>query len=243
VRPGLKKIMVRDGARELECLVFDTPLSPGVFREVLTGRPYPHVPFVGDVRSILDIGANIGAAAIRFALRYREATIHAIEPCREAFELLEHNTRHFPNVRTHSIGLWREDARVPLYHSGTDSMTASVGRSAWNTDESELVEMRRADRWVAEQGLERIDVLKLDTEGCEVAILESLATWLPATRIVYVEYHSEEDRMRIDEMLYPTHILVAGHVIHAHRGEFSYVARSAFPAGEDPDLQKIVVSI
>jgi hypothetical protein len=32
-------------------------------------------------------------------------------------------------------------------------------------------------------------------------------------------------------------------VIHAHRGEFSYVARSAFPPGEDPDHQKIVVSI
>lgn len=61
-------------------------------------------------------------------------------------------------MRTHALGLWREDALVPLCHSGTDTMTASVGRSAWNTDESELVEVRRADRWVVEQGLGRIDV-------------------------------------------------------------------------------------
>jgi FkbM family methyltransferase len=169
--------------------------------------------------------------------------VHALEPAREAYALLARNAQHFPKVRPHALGLWREDAEVPLYRSGTDSVTGSVGRSSWNTDDSELVQVRRADRWVSEQGLERIDVLKLDTEGCEVAILESLAAWLPETRIVYVEYHSEEDRMRIDALLSPTHILVAGHVIHAHRGEFCYVARSAFPAGEDPDRQRIVVSI
>jgi hypothetical protein len=46
-----------------------------------------------------------------------------------------------------------------------------------------------------------IDVLKIDTEGCEVEILESLQNHLPYVGIVLAEYHCESDRRKIDQLL------------------------------------------
>ena len=77
-----------------------------------------------------------------------------------------------------------------------------------------------------------IDVLKVDTEGCELPILRSIAELLPSIPVIYVEYHSEDDRREIDRMLGDTHVVVAGHVFQIHRGELTYVARGAFPSAE-----------
>ncbi len=48
--------------------------------------------------------------------------------------------------------------------------------------------------------------------------------------MIYLEYHSETDRRRIDALLEPTHLLQGGVAHHPHRGEFCYVARSVLPA-------------
>jgi FkbM family methyltransferase len=238
-----EKIVVRSGGRSFECHCFATPLSRALFAEIVQGRTYPAIPFVADVRTILDVGANVGAAAIYFSLAYPGAAIHALEPAREPYALLASNARHFPNLRVHNVGLYRDDRSAALYRSSVDSVTASIGASAFNTPDSETIAMRRADRWLAEQSIDRIDVLKLDTEGCEVAILEALGARIAATKILYVEYHSEEDRLRIDALLHPTHVLFAGRVIHLDRGEFCYVARAAFPSARERDARKIVVSL
>lgn len=240
---AVERIVVRAGDRVLDCRCFATPLSRALFTATVRGQTYPRVAFVRDVATVVDVGANIGAAALHFALAYPAATVHALEPAGAPRALLQHNAAHFPRIRVYGVGLYRDDRFAALHQSATDSVTASVGRSVFNTGASETVELRRADAWLAEQGLARIDVLKLDTEGCEVAILESLRSSLAGVRIVYVEYHSEADRLRIDELLHPTHVLVAGHVIHAHRGEFCYVARAAFPPGQSPDERQITVSL
>jgi FkbM family methyltransferase len=243
VKQRVEKLLVRSDGRELDCRCFATPLSRSLFAAIVGGKTYPRVPFVRDVRTILDVGANVGAASVYFALCYPDAAIHALEPAREPFALLAHNAGHFPNVRVHNVGLFREDRRAPLFLGETDSVTASVGASEFNGAEAETIDLRGADAWLAEQRIDAVDVLKLDTEGCEVAILEAMGAALAATKVIYVEYHSEEDRLRIDALLHPSHILVAGQVIHLHRGEFTYVARAAFPSAAACDERKIVVSL
>jgi hypothetical protein len=50
-------------------------------------------------------------------------------------------------------------------------------------------------------GLDEVDILKIDTEGSEVEILESLGPRLRKVRFVFAEYHSQVDRRRIDHLL------------------------------------------
>jgi hypothetical protein len=60
-----------------------------------------------------------------------------------------------------------------------------------------------------------------------------------AATVVYLEYHSEEDRIALDELLRPTHILYAGSVAFPHRGEFVYVRNDAFPTQAERDRWRI----
>src|SRR5665213_2432569 len=171
---------------EFECA--DTLTSRCVCGEILEGKTYPYLPFVEDARVVFDVGANCGATTVYLARHYPGAQIHSFEPGREARAYLERNVEAHPNVRVHPIGLHSADQVVPLYKGNGDTILGSVFRRDINLDESEPVELRAAGPWVAAQGIERIDVLKIDVEGCEVDVLESLAGLLPTVKVLYIEY-------------------------------------------------------
>ena len=73
-----------------------------------------------------------------------------------------------------------------------------------------------------------IDFLSIDTEGSEIPIIESCPEAFLAAKVIYLEYHAEEDRRRIDGLLGDSHVLTAGRVHYPHRGEFAYVRKDAF---------------
>jgi FkbM family methyltransferase len=204
---------------------------------ILAGATYPQLPIDVDVATVVDVGANCGAASVYFARCYPDATVHAIEPASAAFALLERNTSSLPNVRRHRVGLHRADEVVPLYHGALDAVTASIlPRADKNTAESEMVQIRDARAWTAENGITSIDVLKLDSEGCEVEILERLGDLLPTIQIAYIEYDSTGARRAIDRILEPTHELCQG-LMFLDQGEMIYVARRLL----DPDRQAVLV--
>ena len=115
------------------------------------------------------------ASAVWFSLLYPEATIHAFEPGSAPWELFERNTADRPNVVGHHHGLFDRDVEVPLYRGAEDPMTASVSRGTETTDEADTIELRSLPAWMDANGVRAIDVLKVDTEGCELPILRSIA--------------------------------------------------------------------
>src|SRR5262249_34513158 len=115
-----------------------------------------------------------------------------------------------------------------------DSVTNSIHRSSHNTQATVPIQLEDAERYLQQIGVDRIDILKIDTEGCERSILGSIRSRLTDIRVIYLEYHSDDDRRWIDALLTATHILSRGHVLHEHRGELCYVSRlAASMAGMD----------
>jgi FkbM family methyltransferase len=207
---------------ELECE--DTIASAWTSREILEDRTYPSLPFVPDVRVVVDAGANCGAASVHFARLYPNAAVHAVEPGSSARAYLERNAARYPNITVHPIGLHDVDAELPLYRGDGDLGQSSIEPSAWTLEESEMIQVRAAGAWAAEQGIERIDVLKLDVEGCEIAVLESLAHLLPDLKVLYVEYDSRQARRDLGRLLDPTHELLVGSMF-LDQGECVYLRR------------------
>ncbi|MBG0775681.1 MAG: FkbM family methyltransferase [Desulfovibrionaceae bacterium] len=191
---------------------------------ILQGRTYPSVPFVDDVRTVLDVGANVGASAVYFAAKYPDATVHACEPASEPFALLRHNTEGLA-VRAHQVGLWSEDGSAELRLGAHSSLNNSLAAHAHTAGATETVELRHAGDFVRSLDAGAPDVLKIDTEGCELAVLRSLGALLADCRLIYLEFHSEEDRRAIDELLAPTMRLLHGRIVSPHRGTLCYVAR------------------
>ena len=210
-----------DGAPiEFECA--DTLTSRWLCGEILAGKTYPVLPFVGDVRVVLDVGANCGAATVLFARHYPDAAIHAFEPGSEPRAILERNAAAYPNVHVHPFGLHSVDQVVPLYKGDVDTGLGSVFRRDNNLDESEPVQLRAGGVWAVEQGIERVDLLKVDVEGCEVDVLRSFADLLPGVKVVYAEYDSRAARREIERMLAGSHDLYTG-VVFLDQGELMYL--------------------
>jgi FkbM family methyltransferase len=197
-----------------------------VVREVFERGEYAGVPAAA-LRSppvVLDVGANAGVFALFAKLHYhRGAAVHCFEPYPPSVELLRQNLSGFDMVTVHPFALSDRDGQAdlhlhadrPVAHSLVPGLVAApAGRMA--------VPVREAARVWDELGLTEVDVLKLDTEGCEVPILESLGRRVSAVRAVLVEFHSRADRRRIDALL-PGHDLVGAVVYGPDRGVLRYL--------------------
>jgi len=97
---------------ELLFRLFNNQVCIRISEEILAGNTYPEVPFVNGVKTILDIGANIGAASVWLATTYPGATVYALEPGSRQFGLLQQNVASLNNVRFFPFGLFSSDKNV-----------------------------------------------------------------------------------------------------------------------------------
>lgn len=223
----MKNVSATVNGRDVELETFRDLFSADVTKGILAGDTYAIVPGLDDVRTILDVGANLGAASVLFACHYPDAIVHAFEPGPDTFDLFVKNTAPFPSVVPHNFGLFDETDKRPLYRGKSSPGEASIYPHPWVKDESDLVELRNVTTWTAEEKIERIDILKVDTEGCELPIFRGLADYLPDIQVIYMEFHSKDDWRELDAMLAPSHELMVGKVLFEN-GELVYLHRSHY---------------
>lgn len=172
----------------------------------------PHRPL-----RVMDIGANVGLFAIYVELIAPQSVIHCYEPVPASVSLLRNNTVRYPEIHIHPYGLAECNGTATIhlhpYNSGENSIRRSFGPETRKAS----IQLKEAISAFRETGFERLDILKVDTEGCEVEILSNLGLHLSTIRIVLVEYHSESDRRRIDTLL-PGHTLFGAKVSNVAGG-------------------------
>jgi FkbM family methyltransferase len=142
--------------------------------EVFESRLWLASQRAGDV--VVDAGANLGYFALLSALApARAGQIHAFEPAADNFELLESNlalNRCAACVRAHRLALGARHARGSLYRSadnrGDHQVYAGDGERL-----AEDIETVEGARYLA-RFCDRIDLLKVDTQGSEFSVIEGL---------------------------------------------------------------------
>jgi FkbM family methyltransferase len=228
-RPDVTQATLQGPRGALPFNLFKTGVCFQIANDIFAGVTYPNVSFVSGVKTIVDIGANVGAASVFFALAYPDAQVYAFEPGSAPLSLLRQNAEPLRNITVFPFGLYSREHTLTLFQGKNDSVESSIWQSSRTGEESEQIRLVCAPEFLAGHGINGIDILKIDTEGCEAPILRSLKQYLPAVKVLYVEYHSERDRRMIDELLADTHILWRGHVTFAFRGEFCYLKRELVP--------------
>jgi FkbM family methyltransferase len=128
----------------------------------------------------IDCGANVGVISRLFA--ERGATVYAFEPDPYAFERLEKNVGHFPNVRMFNQAVGASDGKVELYrHEAFDtdpelrSQSSSIFADKRLIAPGSAIEVEMIDLCTFIEKLDRrVAILKMDIEGAEVPVIESL---------------------------------------------------------------------
>jgi FkbM family methyltransferase len=242
-RPDVAQASLQGPLGTVPFYLFKTDVCFQIANDIFAGITYPIIPLVSGVKTVVDVGANVGAASVYFATAYPDAQVYALEPGSSPLLLLRQNVEPLRNVNVFPFALHSSEKTLPLFHGKNDCVESSLSSSTRTSSESEQIRLVGASQFLSQHGIDKVDVLKIDTEGCEVPILRSLANYLPEVKVLYVEYHSERDRRLIDEILAETHVLWRGHVTFAYRGEFCYVKRDLVPDESETHTCEILMNL
>ncbi|RAL21181.1 FkbM family methyltransferase [Lujinxingia litoralis] len=141
---------------------------------LLTHLLKPHHTFI-------DIGANHGEFTLVAAKHLSQGRVFAFEPGDVIFPRLAHNVEAngFDNVTLVNLGLSDSPGSATFYEAETraNDGTYNRGVASLYPDEkrsrpSHTIELTTLDAFVEEHDLERLDLIKIDVEGAELAALQ-----------------------------------------------------------------------
>ena len=189
-RKPIVRIRVRGISHPVSIRIGTTDLA--TFKQVLVERHY-EFDKPESARFIIDAGANIGLASVYFANRYPQAQIISIEPESSNYEMLQQNTRAYPQITTLQAALWRENEDLFLFDSGHGNHGFQVG------DHEEAITQSRVgatpgltvDAILRDAGQKQVDLLKIDIEGAEREVMSAAADWIDRVEVLMIEVHDD----------------------------------------------------
>lgn len=149
------------------------------------------------IRVFFDVGANTGQTSLAALENFPEAMIYAFEPAKSTFAALTtriHDCRFRPyNVAlSDTVGQARFFDYGPLATSNSLVERAQYAVRAGHAATIDTVDCETLDEFCLRERVDCIDVLKVDTEGHDLAVLSGATRMLDENRIrfVYVEFNT-----------------------------------------------------
>lgn len=171
---------------------FPIHMRPGttdrqVFREVFLFKEY-NFPLTQNPSIVVDAGANIGLATVFFKNRFPEALVYAIEPDSKNFTVLTQNAKAYEGTYPMHSALWRVDSYLRIKDKNENAWAFQVEEC--NQEDPDSFSAISIETLMRSNGIERIDLLKLDIEGAERDVFASnYDYWLPRTKVIIIELH------------------------------------------------------
>ncbi len=150
------------------------------------------VALIENATSIFDVGANCGIFAALCARKFPTATIHAFEPAPALQSTLALNCSA-ANISLHQLGVGERDELATLYVNPHSQQTNSLQFSALapfldsTTVETEEIRCVSLDSFMSANTIDPIDVLKVDVQGLEGAVLRGAQTTLESVQYLFLE--------------------------------------------------------
>lgn len=221
---------------DFEVIAHSRPILAALFEQIFVNGDYFFVsknagPF------ILDCGSNIGMSIVFFKALYPKAKIIGFEPEESTYALLEKNiaSNDFKEVQLHQVALGMEDATISFFvdPETPGSLAMSTIRSR-SLNKEIVVRQRKLSTYIDRE----VDLLKLDVEGAELAVLQDLVSTGTITRInqMIVEYHHN---------IHKNQEAFSSFLGQLEKSGFGYQISTSYPNGEsaswDPIFQDVLV--
>jgi FkbM family methyltransferase len=144
---------------------------------------------------IFDVGANVGEFSELCCAIFADCQVYAFEPSLATFEILSNNLirSDISQARAYQLGFSDQKREAKLYSSEPGSTIASVHElerplRPIREEFTETVKLTTIDAFCREQGIDRIDYLKLDIEGHEYFALLGARAMLAARAIRFIQF-------------------------------------------------------
>lgn len=139
-----------------------------------------------EIRTIFDVGANVGQTADFAADFFPGAEIHSFEPVHATSVLLRKRMRGRPNVHVHQLALSNTTGSADIQLQPDSVFNSLRFPAIENSTAHERVEVTTVDAFCATQGIAHIDILKTDAQGFDVEVLQGAAALTAKHAICFV---------------------------------------------------------
>jgi FkbM family methyltransferase len=163
-----------------------------------------------DPLTVVDVGAHTGSFVVAAKRRWPNAKVVALEPDPDNLQVLGRNTAHLSDVHIIAAAGGEGAMSTQLFYPVPDKVNGNSGMGTLTPtmDTPITVTVRELPEVIATHG-GCCDLLKMDCEGAEVAILRTIqrAGLLPHIRHIVGEWHGLDNRDEVARRLEPTHTI------------------------------------
>jgi FkbM family methyltransferase len=212
-----------------------TSYNMKIVAEVLSGTSYNFslLELISKTPVIVDCGANIGSFSLACKTLLSECRIIAVEPDADLFEALTDNLSQYNSIELIQAALTDHNGTISLKHGKNDGVANSIfqGEMVSEASCSNVASKSTSEFFIdIKQRYQRIDVLKMDTEGAEWYLLDLPKDILDNIAVLYLEYHSADFFPLLCNKLNSTHVIYNAKIRFPHRGEAAWIRRDLITA-------------
>jgi FkbM family methyltransferase len=141
--------------------------------------------------TVLDIGANIGGTALSFSkIVGKEGAVIAFEPDAINYQKASHNIslNDSSTIKLMNIGLGNENKTYKLYAVNDENRGMNRILEHSSIHPYTEINVRKLDDVIAEAGIKKVDLIKIDVEGFEMNVLQGAVSVLKTCKpVLFIE--------------------------------------------------------
>lgn len=153
------------------------------------------------VSTFFDVGANEGQTSVSALAWFSNAKVFAFEPHPVTFSKLLERLSNTPRFTAHNLAMNNIEGTAPFFEYGSSTLNSLIPDAQYPirkgvTANAITVQCTTLDEFCLQHSIPVIDVLKIDTEGCELAVLQGAQQLLSteSVRFVYAEFNDMSPR-------------------------------------------------
>lgn len=164
------------------------------------------------IRTVVDVGANVGKWSLLAAERFPQATILALEIVPATAAELRTRTAGRDRIRPFNLGLADHTGSLTIRYNPAASTHATVTDYPHRWEEQRIeCPVMRGDELLAREGIREVDFLKIDVEGAEHLVLRGFERLLRERRVRFVQFEYGRVNILTRFLLKDFYELFAGH--------------------------------
>ncbi|WP_338763946.1 FkbM family methyltransferase [Bernardetia sp. ABR2-2B] len=149
------------------------------------------------IKTIFDIGGNIGSWTLLAKTIFPQAEIHAFEPLEKFANIFKRNTEKFDSVAVHQFALGNQETMSEMHVAGDSSSLLPLGdlmqeQYAIQSKEKTQIQTVILDNYIKEKNIPQPDFIKLDIQGYELEALKGAENAMKNAKYVFIEVSLEE---------------------------------------------------